>query len=295
MTATATTTTLPWVVRLADGRVYDGALPAERHRALQLGMLHGDSRGYVEIAAGPRPVGGKVQITSRNDPGFYLPGGGRGQPDWLERMLEFAGGHANRLDERVEVFVGVTPRSERKGNKPFVHESEWLWVDVDQAEELPKLWAFLAERPAHLVILTGGSGGAHAYWKLNRPLAATTIVPETGETIEWIERANERIINHLGRWTEEHGKQVFVGADRACKDRSRVMRLAGTINHKTGEYARIVQADLALAPYDIATLVGHLPDMPDSKASLLARAPVAFALMGIDCGVQPVGPPLQLS
>ena len=181
---TATATTLPCVVRLADGRVYDGALPAERHRALQLGMLHGDSRGYVEIAAGPRPVGGKVQITSRNDPGFYLPGGGRGQPDWLERMLEFAGGHANRLDERVEVFVGVTPRSERKGNKPFVHESEWLWVDVDQAEELPKLWAFLAERPAHLVILTGGSGGAHAYWKLNRPLAATTIVPEAGETIE---------------------------------------------------------------------------------------------------------------
>src|SRR5439155_3603579 len=124
VTATATTTTLPCVVRLGDGRVYDGALPPERHRAIQLGMLHGDSRGYVEIAAGPRPVGGKVQITSRNDPGFYLPGGGRGQPDWLERMLEFAGGHANRLDERVEVFVGVTPRSERKGNKPFVHESE---------------------------------------------------------------------------------------------------------------------------------------------------------------------------
>ena len=51
--------------------------------------------------------------------------------------------------------------------------SRFLWVDVDEPGELPALWALLAERPCHLLIESGGSGGAHAYWKLAEPLAAT--------------------------------------------------------------------------------------------------------------------------
>ena len=38
-----------------------------------------------------------------------------------------------------------------------------------------------------------------------------------------------------------------------CAEQARVMRLAGTINYKTGRYARIVQVDLSLAPYSIAS------------------------------------------
>src|SRR5260370_805282 len=41
-------------VRLADGRTFAGELPVERHRALQLGMLHADSGGLVELAPGAR-------------------------------------------------------------------------------------------------------------------------------------------------------------------------------------------------------------------------------------------------
>ena len=49
------------------------------------------------------------------------------------------------------------------------------------------------------------------------------------------------------------------------------MRLAGTINGKTGAYARIVEADLALPAYPIGQLVGDLPDpAPPSR-----RAPAA--------------------
>ena len=38
------------------------------------------------------------------------------------------------------------------------------------------------------------------------------------------------------------------------------MRLAGTVNGKTGAYARIIEADFALPPYPIEQLVGDLPD-----------------------------------
>lgn len=265
MTATATHVELTCRVRGLDGVVADLALPAERHRSIHLGMLHADTAGWVEIAAGPRPPGGKTQINTRTDPGHYLPGGATGHADWLERLLELAGAEAGKEASRQEVFVGVAPRAERRGNKEYVAESQWVWVDVDQPEELPRLWAFLEQRPAHLVVASGGSGGAHAYWRLNRPLQARSVT-ESGETVEWVERANERVINHLGRWQTVDGRQQFVGADRACKDRSRVMRLAGTINHKTGAYAQILLADFALAAYDIGQLVGHLPDMAHSKA-----------------------------
>ena len=49
-------------VRVADGRVFCGDLVPERHRALQLGLLHADSDGLVELAAGARRDG-RLQIT----------------------------------------------------------------------------------------------------------------------------------------------------------------------------------------------------------------------------------------
>ena len=48
------------------------------------------------------------------------------------------------------------------------------------------------------------------------------------------------------------------------------MRLAGTINHKTGQYARVVDADFALPAYRIEELVGDLPD-PAAAAAPAAR------------------------
>ena len=52
-----------------------------------------------------------------------------------------------------------TPR----GTKAAVAHSRWLWVDVDGRDGLPALHGILAARPAHLLIASGGSGGAHAY------------------------------------------------------------------------------------------------------------------------------------
>jgi hypothetical protein len=96
----------------------------------------------------------------------------------------------------------------------------------------------LPARP-HLVSLSG-SGGAHGYWRIEQTLAA-----------EWIERANVRLIHHLGD-----------GADYASYDRNRFMRVPGTRNFKSGRFCQVVHADLTSRAYDVRDLVGGLPDPP---------------------------------
>jgi hypothetical protein len=238
-------------VRLADGRVFSGPLEPERHRALQLGILHRQSDGLVELAAGVRREG-RLQITTRRRPDHFLPGGGGGAGDWLRALLELAARHAERGDE---VFVAPAARAVARGDKHAVSETRFLWVDVDQPDRLPALWAFLAERPCHLLV-ESSAGRAHAYWKLDQPLAATCLIESTGELVEPIERAHLRLIHHLG--TGADGKPNV--ADPACAERSRVMRLAGTRNGKTSTHARILEADLELPAYPIGQLVGDLPD-----------------------------------
>src|SRR4051794_10819260 len=270
-------------VRLADGRVFSGALPPARHRAIQLGMLHADTDELVELTPGTRSLDGKLALDRRRRPEHYLPGGAAGQRDWLEPLLvhaerivtgAYASGRAG-AGAREEAFVGVAPRTHRRGDKHAIAHSRFLWVDVDEPGELPALWALLAERPCHLLIESGGSGGAHAYWKLAEPLAATQLEPGTGEVIEPIEQANLRLIHRLG--VDGDGRPCV--ADVACKERARVMRLAGTVNYKTGQQARVVEADFALPAYSLAELVG---DLPDPSPTRRAEPPAGRVLAGED-------------
>jgi hypothetical protein len=249
-------------VRLADGRVFSGPLAPERHRALQLGVVHEQTEGLVELAAGARRDG-RLQITTRRRPDHFLPGG-RAGGEWLRPLLDLAAQHADRGEE---VFVAPAVREAARGEKQAVSASSFLWVDVDQPGQLHALWAFLAERPCHLLIESGGSGGVHAYWKLAQPLPATKTSQETGELVEPIERAHRRLIHHLGVGPD--GKPNV--ADPACAERSRVMRLAGTINGKTGAHARILEADLQLPGYPIGQLVGDLPDPSPTTAPRTRR------------------------
>jgi hypothetical protein len=248
-------------IRLADGRNFTGELPAERHRSLQIGLLHQDTDGLIEVAAGVRRDG-RLQITTRRQSDHFLPGGGSRGDGWRQAVLELAARHADRGEE---VFLLPAARYTRRGDKHAVCASQWLWVDVDQPGQLHALWSLLTERPCHLLVESGGSGGVHAYWKLTQPLPATRTVAGTGVLVEPIERANLRIIHRLG--VGEDGKPNV--ADPACAERSRVMRLAGTVNGKTGAHARIIEADLHLPPYTIGQLVG---DLPDPVAAIRRRA-----------------------
>jgi hypothetical protein len=226
-------------------------------------MLHEHSEGLVELTPGTRDQDRRLHVDRRSRPEHYLPGGASGDPCWLEKLLEHAqricaGEYARmRFDEgpREEAFVGVAVRTEPRGSKDAVSEARWLWVDVDRPDRLEVLWEFLAERPCHLLVESAGSGGCHAYWKIDRPLPANTTDERTGELREPIEQANLRIIHALG-------DEV---ADRNCKERSRVLRLAGTVNFKRGQWARIIEANLALAPYEPAGLVGDLVDPPEAR------------------------------
>ena len=251
-------------VRLADGRVFVGELAPERHRSLQIGLLHRDTEGLVELAAGVRREG-RLQIPTRRRANHFLVAGRTGGDQWRHALAELAARHDHRGEE---VFLAPASRSAPRGDKHAVCASGWLWVDIDQPGQLHALWACLAERPCHLLVASGGSGVVHAYWKLAQPLAATRLVDATGELVEPIERANLRIVHRLG--VGEDAKPNV--ADPACAVRSRVMRLAGTVNGKTGAYARIIEADLQLLPYPIEQLVGDLPD-PASHATRRVRRP----------------------
>lgn len=249
MSCAAPARALATKLRLADGRIYEGELAPARHRRLHLGLLHADSDGYVEIAAGRRSAGGKLRITTRKDRGHFLPGGGRGGAGWLEASLELVARHH---DAGEEVCVAPAVRRERGAAKPHVAYTRWLWIDVDGSDGLPAVRRLLRRKAPHLVIESAGSGGVHCYWRLRTPLYAAA---------DRIETAHERVIYALGyEWRD--GRPTPTVADGACKDRSRVMRLAGTVNGKTGAHARIVWADLALAPWSLHDLVGDLPEAP---------------------------------
>jgi hypothetical protein len=219
-----------------------------------VGILHEQTGGLVEIAAGARRDG-RLQITTRRRADHFLPGGRGGGGDWLRRLLALAERHA---DAGEEVFLAPAVRGAARGDKHAVSETRFLWVDIDEPDGLPALWTFLAEHPCHLLV-ESSTGHAHAYWKLDRPLAATIVSESNGELIEPIERAHLRLIHHLGIGPD--GKPNV--ADPACTERSRVMRLAGSVNGKTGAPARILEADLALPAYPIRQLVGDLPDPVD--------------------------------
>jgi hypothetical protein len=256
-------------VRLADGRVFTGALPAARHRSLQLGLLHTETAELVELTPGTRRADGRLEVDRRRHPEHFRPGGAGGDPGWLRALLAhaeriIAGTYASaRPGERPgeEVFVGVAPRERPSGSRDAVAGTRWLWIDVDRPDRLDALWAFLAERPCHLLVASGGSGGAHAYWQLAEPLPARRVRPD-GVVTDPIERAHRRIIRALG--VDDAGRPDV--ADPRCAERSRVMRLAGTINHKSGAWAHVLEADLALEPYAIGELVGDLPDAPSAAS-----------------------------
>ena len=215
-------------------------------------MLHCESDGLVELAAGTRRDG-TLQIHTRVRADHFLPGGATGHERWLEDLLALAAAHANRGEE---LFIAPAVRSHPRGDKRAVAHTRALWVDIDQPGQLHHLWAFLAQRPCHLIVESAGSGGVHCYWLLDQPLPAARTL-EDGHVVEPIERAHQRIIHYLGV-DDRTGKPNV--ADPQCKDRSRVTRLAGTRNNKSGRYARILEADFGLAPYPIEQLVGDLPD-----------------------------------
>jgi len=126
-----------------------------------------------------------------------------------------------------EVYVGAAPRHGSDGTKAGVLRTNALWTDLDfkdghtresRLEQLRKLSCVPA-----LGVATGG--GLQHYWLLERP----------AESPDELERV-ELVMRHLA---------AAMGGD-PVHDRSRVMRVPGTFNHKYGEPRPVVMEHYVL-------------------------------------------------
>ena len=208
-------------VRLADGRVFTGALAPERHRALQLGILHEQTGGLVELAAGARRDG-RLQITTRRRADHFLPGGqagrsraGCGRCSRSPRGTPTAARRCSSPRPPGRRRAATSTRSARPASCGSTSTSPTSCRRCGRSS--PSARATCSSRAAAAAACTPTGSSTE-------PLPATRVIESTGELVEPIERAHLRLIHHLG--TDADGKPNV--ADPACAERSRVMRLAGT-------------------------------------------------------------------
>ncbi|MTD47197.1 hypothetical protein GKE82_23630 [Conexibacter sp. W3-3-2] len=247
---------LPMDLRLPSGEILRGPQPAHVHALCWLTLLHGDHDGLVELAAGRRATvpndKGKLalDIYTRKFADWYLPVGTLAWQEPIMRRL-----HTAMTVRREEIFAGVTERTAPGGTKKTCERSSMLWLDVDEPGRVEDMGRLPC--PPHMVVESGGSGGIHAYWKLDAPLPALeTVHQPDGSTTEihWIERMNLRLIHRFG-------------GDIVARDRTRVMRIPGSPNWKTGAFSRIVFCDLHRPGVPVTDVVAGMPDAPADHAS----------------------------
>jgi len=221
------------------GELHRRTLGADQHVALWARALHRDGEGVVEVAAGRREADNTLTMRPRNDPARFPPAGD------IAALVALVAHHRAAGEE---VFATPLARREaRSGKAGGVLDARCCWVDIDHPEGLQRLRAF-TPRP-HLVVYSG-SGGAHAYWHLASAL--------NGEALE---ATNRTLAHHLG-------------GDMSCFDRARIMRVAGTHNHKADRPCRLAYVDLASADVAPGRLVAGLvdPDPPPPPPSPAQRA-----------------------
>lgn len=260
---------LPIWARSPDGKIYDGALPASAHRRIQIDMLHRRTGGFIEVTPGTRPEGARLDIDRRKDARHYLLGGAAGEDTWLDQAADHAAqimrgdwqGRTRCDPPREEVFLAPASFAEQHAERETAIGTYCLWVDVDGDVTNDPTYrepfrALIERKPPHLIIESAGSGGRHAYWLLDEMLPAAT-VDDDGVRDEPIERHNRKLIALLGHHPNNPKEPI---GDRACANRTRVMRLAGTRNWKTGGWARICGADFSVPYYSLDALTGDLAD-----------------------------------
>lgn len=157
------------------------------------------------------------------------------------------------LTHTHNVFLGVAPRTRQSGRADAVERAWCLWADLDRRDSLERLRDF---RPLPtLVIRSGSPGCAHAYWALH-----TAVTPEGAQ------RANRRLA-------------LALGGDMAATDPARILRPAGSLNHKTDPPAEVECTRLTLDMFSLHDVVGRLPDTDHYRE----RERPAFRPVGGDC------------
>ena len=214
--------------RLADGRVFAGDLAPERHRALQLGMLHQHTAGLVELAAGEQARRAGCRSPRADAPTTSCPAALPGRRTGSRSAARARRARTPRVGE--EVFIAPAARSAPRAEKQAVSESRLLWVDVDQPGQLHRAVGVPGRAPVPPADRERRVRRLPRLLAAGRTAAGHRVSTSTGELVEPIERAHLRIIHRLG--VGEDGKPNV--ADPACAERSRVMRLAGIGERQDG-------------------------------------------------------------
>ena len=132
--------------------------------------------------------------------------------------IDGAVGFALSVRETHNVYVGVAARNIPSGGGDAVGPIGAIWVDCDSGESATALGEIGIE--PSILVASGTGENRHAYFLLEEKIDPARI-----------EGLNLRLID-------------MVGGDRMCRDRARIMRLAGTLNHKSDppEEAELIAA-----------------------------------------------------
>jgi RepB DNA-primase N-terminal domain len=211
----------------SDGRPVSVELSASHQIELYARIVHAGAEGLVEVAAAQRLADGRLGRFERGGRHRFLRAGDGAA------MAALVGGELGV--RRRELFVTPAALREPWGVNEAVAEAICAWVDLDDPERLDELRGF-DHRPQ--LVVASGSGGRHAYWRLERPAGR-----------EAIARANRMLCERLG-------------ADRQSTNPARLMRLPGSANWKSGEPVpcRILFTDLATPGYELGHLIEGLRD-----------------------------------
>jgi len=226
---------------------------------------------HLTALASREPPGGLVELR------FRLPGGAMLQRFYPTSRLRPVANTAVYLGREHDVYLGCAPRRRRAGGRSAIAHGWALWADCDTPQSTRTLTHF--DPPPSLIVRSGSGSNCHAYWLLDQPVK----IPE-------LEELNLRLARALG-------------ADDHAYDAARVLRVAGTRNHKhnppapvtlehaTGELHPIANITAVLADADVDEPPRHLqeahpPPSRPGKDALLAIAPSVYlhALTGLQAG-----------
>jgi CHC2 zinc finger len=154
----------------------------------------------------------------------------------------------------TDVFVGVVPRSRRGGSRAdLMPSTQLVWVDCD--DELSAVALDRIQPPPSLVVASGTGRNRHGYWPLSEPI-------------------NLDIAESINR-----GLALALGADQGSTDAPRILRPAGSFNHKdhSPSPVRIIRAEprLLTCPGAFREMHGRQPHpRSDGSATSVAADPL---------------------
>src|SRR6185436_17120676 len=145
-----------------------------------------------------------------------------GQEARFFRTPEDAEGYVASLDGHANIHFGAATRGRESGTKADVHEVPAVWADCDKPESVLRLEGFPLRPTA---VIETSPGRRQAFWRFESP-----VLVEGDGTIATIEAILKGIAEQLG-------------ADPACAEIARILRVPGTLNVKRNAPCRLLFSD----------------------------------------------------